>query len=76
MPPRIDTIFRFPGPTGQRTHCRIRIHAGSRPDGSPLAVPVVIASELGCNPGQRVRMCRSATTVLPPARRPAAIAAG
>ena len=54
MPPRVDTLFRFPGPTGQPAHCRLRIHAGTRPDGSPLEVPVVIASELACSPGQTI----------------------
>jgi hypothetical protein len=54
MPPRVDTLFRFPGPTGQPAHCRLRIHAGSQPDGSPIEVPVVIASELACHPGQTI----------------------
>ena len=54
MPPRVDTLFRFPGPTGQPAHCRLRIHAGARPDGSPIEVPVVIASELACHPGQTI----------------------
>ena len=54
MPPSTDTLFRVQGPAGHLTRCRLRIHAGSRPDGTPIEVPVVIASDLACNPGQTI----------------------